>query len=452
VSGSDERDADGPGEGRSEPAKPAPATPAEASAAARASEEDALDLADLDAVGVDGLVARLRERDDDELEPPEPPAPRRGSRSPVLSVLVIGFGLYMLGFELLADFRYWLQSSEPRNLGNAADVVVNGRMPEGLHETYVEIDGTPDVQHAIRGTTDRLHVGYLRIVEGGGSLFAAVRRPKDEPVRDKFEGHFVGRMTQLKGRPGEWLEQYFHDEAIVRTIDAEPSALWQALRKPGGALEIASSEGQTQVAPGERLRLVIHPPDARVQLGVTSFPDAKQAETVIAALGYPWLATGSDDVVHSFLARIPESEREHVNRQLNAGLSLDADNKDPKLGAIVLPGTVAFSARASDYLLRGDEVSFPREQAGGPVLHDVAADKLVPLADIDGRVVIPTAWVHAVRIDEPVTVDRENGYIIAVGDEPSDHRLAAMGWLLIAALVGINIASLVQYVRRRAAA
>ncbi|MBC8074221.1 MAG: hypothetical protein IAG13_38230, partial [Deltaproteobacteria bacterium] len=404
---------------------------------------------DLDQHGVDGLVAQLRHGGDD--MPLEPEPPRRSGRSPVLSIVVICVGVYMLGFELLADFRYWLQSSEPHDLGNAADLVVGGRMPDGLHETYVEIDGTPDVQHAIRGTSERMHVGYLRIVEGGGSLFAAIRRPKDEPVRDNFEGHFVGRMTRLRGRPGEWLEQYFRDEAIVRTIDAEPSALWEALRKPGGALEITTTDGQTHVAAGERVRLVLHPPDARVQLGVTSFPDPARAEAVIAELGYPWVATGHSDVVHSFMVRIPEAERVAVNAKLNAALELGEDNQDPKLGAIVLPGTVAFSAPAGDYLLRGDEVSLPREGKGGPVLYDDAGDKLAPLADVDGRVVIPTAWIHAVRIDEPVTVDRENGYIIAVGDVPGDHWALAIGWLVIAALVGINIASLVQHVRRRAA-
>ncbi len=457
MSGSDERDDDGPAEGRSDagpaaaPAAPVP-TPAKAPAKRRAADEDALELDDLDALGVDGVLAQLRQGEGP--EEPVPPAQRRvqRGRSPMLSIVVIGVGLYMLCFELFADFRYWLQSNTPRDLGDASSLAKNGKMPDDLHDTYVDLRGTPDVQHALRGTTKTEHVGYLRLIEGGGGLFAAVRRPLDQPIRDEFEGRFVGRMQRLDRSPAaEWIEQYFNAEDVERTIDAEPAALWSALASAGETMEIATAEGKTRVGAKERVRLIVHPPDVRVQLGRLTWPDAEKAEAAVAALGYPYVVGRKTEHFHSFVARIPEAERARVQAKLDEGVVHDPEKPDPKVGALLLPGTVAFSAGAADYRLDGDLVTLPREGASGPVLYDVTDGKLVPRPDVDGRAVVPKAWVSAVRIDEPIVFDK-GGYLLMVGDEPSDHRLPALGWLVIAALVAINAASLVRHFRRRAAA
>ncbi len=408
-------------------------------------DEDALDLRDLDVHGVEGVVARLRRDGDADPTPVAPPKRRiRAGRSPLLSIVVTVFGCWLLT-TMFADFRYWLQSSEPRDLGDAGELAKNGRMPDGLHDTYARISGTPDVRHAARMTTSKNYVGYLRINEGGGSLFAAVPRSKDEPIRDEFESTFIGRMKQLDRDPGTaWLEQYLRDENIVRTIDAEPAALWKALE--GGSDHIDTVEGARKLGAGERIRLVVHPPDARVQLGIGSY-DAAEAERRVAALGYPYISMGKGRAFHSFLARIPEAERAAAEAKLQEGIEVPAVNADPKLGAAVLPGTVAFSGTPEAFGLRGDDVTVARESEAEPLIYDVVGKRLEARSIADGINAIPRAWVSIVRVEQPIVLDR-SGYIVVVGETPADQRLRGILWLVVAALVGMNVASLVAWVRR----
>lgn len=437
MSGADEHD---------EPSAPAPGRPP--AAGKPPVDEDAMDLGDLDALGVDGMVAELRKGDD---APVDAPARRvRKGRTPFLSVLVAGAGIYLLT-TMFSDFRYWLRSREPEELGQAADIAIAGRMPPGLHDHYVRISGTPDVRHAARMTTRAGYVGYLRITEGGGSLFAAIPRGKDEPVRDEFEGTFEGRMLRLDRDAGaDWIEQYLRDENIVRTVDADVAALVAAIGGRGDRRPFASAEGKVEVGVGERVRVVVHPPDARVQLGLSSFPKAEDAERRVAALGYPWVSAGKGKAFHSFVVRIPEAERDAALAGLLEGIEVPAANTDPKRGAVVLPGTVAFSAALGDYAVEGDALSLPRTGESGPALYDVVGTSLQARPDVEGRIVVPRDWISVVRIEQPIALDRE-GYLVVVGDTPDKHWMAGAAWLVLAALVGLNLVSLGAYLRGRLA-
>jgi hypothetical protein len=443
---SDAEDNDDP-DARRSASRPAPASPPR-----KVVDEDDLDLDDLDRDGVAGVVARMRGGDDAPVDPPVRRVAR--GRTPALSVVVAAIGTYLL-VTMFSDFRYWLRSAEPRDLGNAAEIVKDGRMPPGLHDHYVRIAGTPDVQHAARMTTKAGYVGYLRINEGGGSLFAAIPRGKDEAVRDEFEGVFTGRMLELDRDAGaDWIEQYLRDENIVRTVDTDLASLVSAIEASGDRRTFRSEHGATDVGVGERVRVVVHPPDARVQLGLDSFRTPEDAQRAVSALGLPFVSLGEGKAFHSFLVRIPEAERAAVAAKLAATVGQTPDaaasNPDPRKGVVVLPGTVAFSAALGDYALAGDDVLLPRGGAGGPVLYDVVGMTLVPRGDRDGFVVVPRDWIAAVRVEQPILLDRA-GYLVVVGDTPSKHRLTGILWLVIATLVSLNVASLVKNVRARMA-
>ncbi len=460
VSGADEHDgAGGPGRetatGRG-PSSGAAHRPADSDDAAIERDTDLdtdlhLDLGDLDALGVDGMVARLRGGGGDDT-PVEAPARRvsRG-RSPVLSVLIACAGVALLVW-MFPDFRYGVRSREPELLGHASELAVDGKMPPGLHDRYVRISGTPDVQHAARLTTAAgTYVGYLRINEGGGSLFAAIPRGKDEAVRDEFEGTFEGRMLRLdRDDAADWIDEYLRDQNVVRTVDSTVAALIAAVGGTGERRTLASDGREVQVGLGERIRVVVHPPDARVQLGLSSYRDPEDAAKRVAALGYPWISAGTGKAFHSFIVRIPEAERPAATARLLEGIEVTESNVDPRRGALILPGTVAFSAALGDYVVDGDEVQLPRTTAGGPTLYDAVGTTLVPRAGVDGRVSIPRSWISAVRIEQPITLDRD-GYLVVVGDTPDKHWLPVLLWLIVLALVVVNAAGIVGHVRRSGA-
>ncbi|MCY1010672.1 hypothetical protein OV079_34930 [Nannocystis pusilla] len=202
-------------------------------------------------------------------------APRR-RRSPIIDVAVVALGGYLL-YWMFGDVRYFLQGSEPQDLGDAAAFVDKG-LPGDLDDTYVVLRGTPDVQHAARlrlepkGGGSGRTIGYLRIIEGGGSLFAAIPRTT-EAAPQQFEGVFEGRIRRLADSPNfAAIQQHFDGERIVEERDATPAALLDALgKRQGDALTVVDTGGES-LALGTKatVTLVVEQPDVQVQLGAAA--------------------------------------------------------------------------------------------------------------------------------------------------------------------------------------
>ncbi|MCX4242880.1 hypothetical protein [Paraliomyxa miuraensis] len=407
-------------------------------------EEDGLDVSDLEAMGVDGVVARLRSasgEDDDATT-----AKARPRRSPLISMVVVVFGVYLL-VTMLADFRYWLRSGEPVELGHASTLLQDGRTLEAYENQYVAIEGTPDVQHATRLTTEEQFIGYLRVTEGDGGLFAAVPRAKSEEVNNNFEGRYVGRLRRLgEDRAYQWLAEFYATERVTRSIDLEARGAVEAV----GSGRLPTLEGgAVDVRPSDQLRLVFEGPDARVQLGRSSFADEAAAERAVAALGHPYVQLPASATFFRFVVRIPEAERPKAQAALNAGLTGVEDSTDPKVGAFVLDLPANYGAAVGDVTLDGDSVVFPYGDNTASPGHDVEGGRLIERAPSD-RMSLPLAQLASVRLERIITVDPE-GFVVAVGETPGDQLRAGLLWLLVLAITGANIGSLVLWWRRRAA-
>jgi hypothetical protein len=411
-------------------------------------DEAALDLHELDAVGVDGVVARLRSPADAAAEEEDAAVlrKRRRPRSPMVSVLVVGFGVYLLA-TMFADFRYWLRSSEPVELGHASTLLQDGRTLDPYEDQYVALEGTPDVQHATRLTTKERFIGYLRVTEGNGSLFAAVPRPKDQEVTNNFEGRYVGRLRRLgDDRAFEWLTDFYTTERITTTVDLDPEGVVQAL----GSARLPTADGGTlEVGPRDQLWLAFEGPDARIQLGRSSFSDAAAAERAVAALGHPYVPLEPTAAFFRFVARIPATERAAAQQTLNAGLTGVEGSSDPKVGAFVLGLSASYGVAAVDVALDGDALVFPYGDNTTSPGYDVEGGRLVerPRGEQLRR---PVAELGAASLDRAIAVDPD-GFVVAVGEDPSSQLQAGILWLLVLAITGANTASLVLWWRRRSA-
>lgn len=375
-------------------------------------------------------------------EVPPPSSPRR-RRSPLIDIAVALFGGYML-VTMFGDVRYFLQGGTPRDLGDAAALVESGALTtSGLREQYVTLRGTPDVQHAARARIGEKTVGYIRVVEGGGSLFAAIPRT-DKPTGNQFEGEFTGRMRRLADvRMFAWITQYFDGERIVETRDLTTDQL------------LAAIDGN-KFQPADQVTLGVDQPDARIQLGRTSFPSRAAAEAAVQALGVPYLAPAeqSSSSFYTFFARIPPDQRAAAQATLTAAgqpaTPEQSAKPDPRIGALVVPFFTTYLVPAGELKHVGTTLSFPLADDGTSPGHIVADGRLVPRPVQDGRLEIEASQLRAVGRLQPVRVDPE-GYIIQVGEHPHDQWPTLVLWLVVLAVVAWNLTSLARWWRDRQA-
>jgi hypothetical protein len=387
---------------------------------------------------------------EDSLTAPAAPRPRR---SPIIDVAVIGLGGYLL-FWMFGDVRYFMQGSEPRDLGDAAALVEKGLAGENLAEQYVVLRGTPDVQHAARMKIKDRTIGFLRLVEGGGGLFAAV--PRDgEAAPNQFEGRFEGRMRRLADSSNfPAIQQHFDAERIVEERDSTAAALLKALgERKGAGLTIADDAGRSfALGPKETVTLVVEQPDSQAQLGRSSFDTEAAAEAAVAALGVPYSAPAEQKnaLFYTFYVRVAPDQRAATQAKLAAVATIPPDAKpaDPRVGAVVIPWMTSHLVPAGQLAEAGGKFSFvPTDGRTGFVVQD---GKLAARPLQDGKLVVDPSEVRAVRLERPVYVDPA-GYLIEVGVRPHDRWLELAMWLLVLVVVGWNVASLAVWWRARRA-
>ena len=416
-------------------------------------EDDAFDGLDPAVVARLGLDRGAAEPELD-LGEEDLPAPRRRGRSPLVSLFVLAFAAYLL-VAMFGDFRYWLRGDEPEDLGQAADLVESGGLVADLHDRYVVLEGTPDVKNAAVGATKSNLVGYLRITEGKGRLFAAIPRDKDQTITNNFEGRFVGRMRKLsEDRAYPWLKQFYATEVVTVPIDVEVASLSSAIAAPAadGAIEVQTENGPATLSADQELRLVVRQPDARVQLGVESFPTPEAADAAVAALGRPWVRLAPTKTFHRYAVRVPEGEHGNVQSELLAGLPEGERDPgaDPRRGALVLPRTATYVAAIGDLARSGDTLVFPYGTNTTSPGYEEEEGRLVERKLQGGMLHIPLGELQAARAEQRIGVDPE-GFLVAVGEPPSSERLTGILWLVVLGIAMANVASLWVWWRRRAA-
>ncbi|MGH1346585.1 MAG: hypothetical protein ACRBN8_33780 [Nannocystales bacterium] len=403
------------------------------------------DLDDLDAFGIDGVVAQMTGD--------EPAMPKKRTRPAWISAVVVLACLYPL-ISMWGDFRFWLRSSEPESLGDSAALFEPGAPTPDLLDRYISIEGTPDVQWtSVLTKKSGAKVNYFRVLEGGGRLFAAVPRPEGDAGKTaKYPSGFTGRVTRLGDAGGfDWIARLFAEQEVTELYDVSGQSVADAVSAGNASLSMTAEDGRGVIAePADMIRVVARPEDARVLLGAASFPSAKAADAAVAALGYPYAVLGQGRTdLRRYVVRVPEAARDDARKALLAKVEGEVDENDPKEGVSVFPLSATYTAPAGEISLEGAELVFPYGDNTTAPGYRVEDGKLVE-AELDGgRMRIPVTAVHAARVEKPVFVDPD-GFLVEVGVEPSSQLKWGILWLLVLGLALTNAVVLYSGLRRRA--
>lgn len=414
-----------------------------------AGKEAALDLNDID---LDDL--------DDDLD--SAGRVRRG-RSVWVSLLVILVGGVLL-VHMYGDFRFWLASDDDVvELGHVSELVRNGRLQGDHSHQRVAIQGTPDVQSAARFTTKDGYVGFLRLIESGTAVFAAIPR-ESERAPDQFPTRFVGRLRRLDDTPArDWVRRFFAAEAITESFEVDPKALIRSVgaadagaagsdsEDPRELYVEASDSTVRRLASIDRVQVTLAQEQAVVQMGRGSWRSRAAAREKIASLGR---AFGDLEVEHSlyfsFVIAADRNEYAELEDLLNAGLDIPANNPQPNLGAMLVSRrsshvtrveTLAVDERGRlQYEVQSDSVGLGWYPSGDQLVEKRSEGSVIRLApDAIGRI----------QIDRHLAVGTHT-HVLSVGELPSSKRLMALLFLLVLGLVLSNTWTVVRVLRLRA--
>jgi hypothetical protein len=390
---------------------------------------------------VDGVAEIAGVDGDDALESSRT---KRRRRSPLVSVIVIVLGTYLL-ITMSADARYWTRGETPRQLGDAATFVESGGLAQEHSDEYVVVEGTPDVRTAARYKIGERRVQLLRITEGGGSLFAAV--PRAEGARsDEYAGRYEGRMRRLSSSSMlPWIQQFYADLRITESLEISPQGFADGL----AAGQVQTTKGvQLRLTPKTRVSLSVKIPDVRLQLGRNSFRRRADARAAIEALGVPFYEPEEQGNAkfYQFWARIPQAARADARARLSEGLGEVGVAKASE-GVAILPGSATFWVAVADLRVEDGAFVFPERDGMPKSLFELAGERLVPIKS-DGQIRLSIAdAVRSAAIDRPVTVD-PHGYIINVGERPADHPIAPLLWFVALIVVMLNVVSVALHLRK----
>ncbi|WP_106395741.1 hypothetical protein [Enhygromyxa salina] len=434
-------------------------------------DTDDAELDDLDGEGFDRAVADARDR---VLSPGEDLDPDLGERpytaeeaglrskagwgrSPIISAAVIVVGLFLL-IATWSDFRYFLRSaqSEPRDLGTVSEIYQDGEFSERFDNEWVVLEGDPDVQHAARMQGRDGWIGFLRLIEADASLFVSIPRATQN-TNNEFPGRFEGRMRRISEVP-QWdkLQTFFNAEEITDIIDLDPASVASALGS--GARKVALVDGgELELAPDDKLRVVVAQSSAMVQLGRTTWPTRAQADEIMKVLGKPWAFVEKRDTVWVYTVALGADASLELFQELTRALNNGEDlaSADPKVGGLVLPRRATYLVDFGDLSVDGAgdsaELSFTYGSNTAGTGWKVEGDALVPVPLDGGRLAVPSAAIEAVRVERSLVADPK-GYLLMVDQHPKDVWPSAVMFGAVFGVVLLNAWALLVALRRRRSA
>jgi len=357
------------------------------------------------------------------------------------------------------DVRWFMPPRPPTEPADVATLVTEDGLTVALEDRYVTVDGVPDVRHAAPITLKQGFASYLRLAESGNLVFALVPR-EGEAAPDEFPSRFTGRVRSVRSTSlAETVETYFAGTGaqLSETLTTEDAL--DALVKRAAAVPLARG-GARSVDAQSRISVAVDHPHVKIQLGISTWPTEADAQAAIQALGAPWIRT-DDEADHaperatmrpphrSYVVALTADRLEPTRAALAASVPPDAQAGDPKVGATLLPLRTTMIVPHDALATEGEDVliTLPEGASAGFV---VQGDRLVPARSLAPTLRVPRARIASLVLETPLRV-APNAVVIEVGRHPAEAWTTALLFLVVTALVVVNLAAVFVGLRRRLA-
>lgn len=444
-----------------EPTKDEPEKLAEEEDPTEAPQEEAEDLqAEADSAPPDG----------DEFDPEllKLPKPKR-RRHPIVSLIVIGFSLYLMWF-MRTDVLFFFQPSEPVDVGHVAKALEQGTLQPNTH---VRVQGVPD-----RKRTGRLEVSFgydnfFPLLQSKRKIYVQQHVSRNDPDREVRFSH-SGQLVLLESLPYRKNLKGFLTQTISKSHALAPAAM-RAGRKVGNTATIKDKDGApVKMTPQTLVWINARYPDEwLVQFNRHRCPDDEEALKQLLGHKLPVAADSeTSKIFWRLVARADARQFGKLNAQFRAcrtrlearspfkkppadaaaagQVSPDAGDKDAETSlkccaaGELVPRVLAFTGRWDQLSFQGDDLLINAKDDTFPARFALKGDKLEKLTEKVTR--LPVSMLSSIEISTKFEVPPD-AMVLLVDKKPMDHWYYALLYLVLFGFMGLNV--WILYVRFR---
>lgn len=381
----------------------------------------------------------------DEVDPELMRIPRRRRRRhPVIALVVIALGLYVMWF-LREDFLYFFQPREPVDLGEVSQLAQKGIKLR--HNSHVTLQGAPDRKNALILESRSGYESFFRLLQSDSLVFVQRHRALRSSDQEISSTH-TGRLVRFDSLPyADNMRAYF-GKNMTLAHDLPYAAVAHARRAGQDSATLRDVAGRSVRLGRDSLIWinVAHPNEWVVQFRKQFYPKVELAETKVRELNLPFAQDKEPStmfwrfVVHAAPDDLPVLMARFRDQSLNVG---------------VVRRQLSYSARwnqigvyAGGLAINAADPTFPTLFREAEPAGEGQPNRLVPVEERTVR--IPKDTILYIETSSPLAVE-PNAMVLLTGEAPADNWFYLLLYAVLGVFVLLNLVSLGLRLRDRPA-
>ncbi len=396
------------------------------------------------------------------------PKPKR-RRHPIVSLIVIGFALYLMWF-MRTDVLFFFQPSEPVDMGHVGKALEQGKLKPNTH---VRIQGVPDRKRTGRLEVSFGHDNFFPLLQGKRKVYVQQHVSRHDPDREVRFAH-TGQLVLLESLPYRKHLKMFLTKTISKSHGLAPATL-RAGRKVGDTATIKDKDGGAVKMTADTLVWINarYPDEWLIQFNRHRCPNDETALKQLLGHKLP-VAEDSETskIFWRLVARANPEQFGKLNAQFRAcrarlekrspfnkpqadaaaagQLRPDAGSKDEEAAlkccaaGELVPRVLAFTGRWNQLSFQGDDLLINARDDTFPALFALRGDKLEQIKQKVTR--LPVSTLRSIDISAKFEVPPD-AMVLLTDKKPIDHWFYAVLYLVLIGFMGLN--GWILYVRFR---